>query len=176
MDPLRALQRIEHSAVDGAHLHFCVAFADLVEQPVEPCRDLGAWCPRRSIHSRTVGSDGSADTGGHILAGPHDPGWGSADVGWQAAEALVAQTRQTQETTAAGLPKRVPKSNLVPGSAAPRSQSPAPVKPAAPRSADAVRGRMSNFQSGVRRGRHAKAEPVSTEPPRSTQSRPEEQE
>ncbi|WP_243791440.1 nitrate- and nitrite sensing domain-containing protein [Saccharopolyspora gloriosae] len=119
---------------------------------------------------------GRSDSGGHILATPPDPGWGSADVGWQAAEALVAQTRQTQETTAAGLPKRVPKSNLVPGSAAPRTQSPMPAKPAAPRSADAVRGRMSNFQSGVRRGRHAKAEPVSTEPPRSTPSRPEEQE
>ncbi|MGW0891725.1 nitrate- and nitrite sensing domain-containing protein [Saccharopolyspora sp. NPDC002578] len=119
---------------------------------------------------------GRSDSGGHILATPPDPGWGSADVGWQAAEALVAQTRQTQETTAAGLPKRVPKSNLVPGSAAPRTQSPMPTKPAAPRSADAVRGRMSNFQSGVRRGRHAKAEPVSTEPPRSTPSRPEEQE
>ena len=111
------------------------------QQQAEP---LSGSDPLDTTGSIGVGSDGSADTGGHILAGPHDPGWGSADVGWQAAEALVAQTRQTQETTAAGLPKRVPKSNLVPGSAAPRSQSPAPVKPAAPRSADAVRGRMSN--------------------------------
>ncbi|MCA1193539.1 nitrate- and nitrite sensing domain-containing protein [Saccharopolyspora sp. 6V] len=143
------------------------------EKQAEP---LSGSDPLDTTGSSGAGGESRADTGGHILAGPHDPGWGSADVGWQAAEALVAQTRQTQETTAAGLPKRVPKSNLVPGSAAPRSQSPAPVKPAAPRSADAVRGRMSNFQSGVRRGRHAKAEPVSTEPPRSTPSRPEEQE
>ncbi|WP_346072377.1 sensor histidine kinase [Saccharopolyspora thermophila] len=105
-----------------------------------------------------------------------DPGWGSADVGWKAAEALLQQTQQVQETTAAGLPKRVPKSNLVPGSAAPRSPQSQRRKPATSRSADAVRGRMTNFQQGVRRGRHSKAEPVSTEPPRSNPSRHEEQE
>jgi len=116
------------------------------------------------------GAKNAESTGAPAAA--QDPGWGSADTGWQAAEALVEQSRQVQETTAAGLPKRVPKSNLVPGSAAPRSSSPAPAKPAAARSAEAVRGRMSNFQSGIQRGRHAKAEPVSTEPPR----RPEEQE
>ena len=108
--------------------------------------------------------------------GQPDPGWGSADAGWEAAEALVEPSQQAQSTTSAGLPKRVPQSNLVPGSAA--SQQPeAPAKPAAPRSAEAVRGRMSNFQSGVRRGRHAKAEPDSTEQQsRPNPSRPEEQE
>ncbi|MEB3369291.1 sensor histidine kinase [Saccharopolyspora mangrovi] len=104
-----------------------------------------------------------------------EPGWGQADVGWKAAEALL-QTHEVQETTAAGLPKRVPKTNLVPGSAAPRSPQTPRRKPAAPRSADAVRGRMANFQQGVHRGRHAKSEPVSTELPRSNPSRPEEQE
>ncbi|MGI8309781.1 sensor histidine kinase [Saccharopolyspora hattusasensis] len=101
-----------------------------------------------------------------------DPGWGTADDGWRAAEALL-QTQQVQETTAAGLPKRVPKTNLVPGSAAPQ---PPRRKPATTRSADAVRGRMANFQQGVKRGRHSKAEAVSSEPPRSNPSRPEEQE
>ncbi|MEV6234119.1 nitrate- and nitrite sensing domain-containing protein [Saccharopolyspora shandongensis] len=104
-----------------------------------------------------------------------DPGWGSADDGWRAAEALL-QTQQVQETTSAGLPKRVPKTNLVPGSAAPRTPQTPRRKPATPRSADAVRGRMANFQQGVTRGRHSKAEPVSTETPRSNPSRPEEQE
>ncbi|SFE14194.1 Histidine kinase-, DNA gyrase B-, and HSP90-like ATPase [Actinopolyspora alba] len=104
-----------------------------------------------------------------------DPGWGAGDAGWEAAEALVQQTEQEQEQTAAGLPKRRPKSNLVPGSAT-EHQSPPPSKPAVPRSASAVRGRMSNFQQGVRRGRHAKVEPESTEQSRSIPSRPEEQE
>lgn len=109
-------------------------------------------------------------------AKPEDPGWGSADPGWQAAEAVVEQSQNVQETTSAGLPKRVPKSNLVPGSAAPKPSSSAPRKPAAPRSADAVRGRMSNFQQGIRRGRHHKVEPASTEQSRSIPSRHEEQE
>ena len=137
--------------------------AGQAEQPVGPDPTAGADA-LEAPSGFTATQSASADSA--------DPGWGSADVGWQAAEALVEHARGEQETTSAGLPKRVPKSNLVPGSAAPRSQSPSPAKPAAPRSAEAVRGRMSNFQSGVRRGRHAKAEPVSTEPPR----RPEEQE
>lgn len=104
----------------------------------------------------------------------NESGWGAGDEGWQAAEAL-AQEDQGQEETSAGLPKRRPKSNLVPGSAA-QPQSPPPSKPAVPRSADAVRGRMSNFQQGVRRGRHAKVESDTTEQSRSSASRPEEQE
>ncbi|WP_344127495.1 nitrate- and nitrite sensing domain-containing protein [Saccharopolyspora halophila] len=105
-----------------------------------------------------------------------DPGWGSADVGWKAAEALL-QTPEVQETTSAGLPKRVPKTNLVPGSAAPQTSQQPRKKAAQPRSADAVRGRMANFQQGVTRGRHSKSDPVSTEHPHpKNPSRPEEQE
>ncbi|WP_428829926.1 nitrate- and nitrite sensing domain-containing protein [Saccharothrix syringae] len=80
-----------------------------------------------------------------------------ADEGWQAARALLSKAPET--TTQAGLPKRVPKAQLVPGSAAPRPQE-APERqaqrpPLPPRSADAIRGRMSSLQQGVRRGRHA---------------------
>ncbi|GLZ41503.1 nitrate- and nitrite sensing domain-containing protein [Actinokineospora sp. NBRC 105648] len=82
--------------------------------------------------------------------------WASpGDDGWQRARALLDTTADT--TTTAGLPKRVPKAHLVPGSAAPREETaeqPA-VPPLPPRTADAVRGRMSSFQQGVRRGRHA---------------------
>ena len=105
-----------------------------------------------------------------------DPGWGSADVGWKAAEALLQQDNQPQELTAAGLPKRKPKSNLVPGSAAPSTQPTPRRKPATIRSAEEVRGRMSQFQQGIRRGRHAKVESVSAETPRPNPSRHEEQE
>ncbi len=121
-----------------------------------------------------VGEDTGARDYGQF--GPaHDPGWGSADAGWEAAEALVEHTRQPQQMTSAGLPKRVPKTNLVPGSAAPKSQSGPPSRPTPPRSADAVRGRMSSFQQGVRRGRHARVEDAVSDP-RSNPSRPEEQE
>ncbi|WP_329788014.1 nitrate- and nitrite sensing domain-containing protein [Lentzea sp. DG1S-22] len=79
-----------------------------------------------------------------------------ADEGWHAAQALLNKTPETKTT--AGLPKRTPKAQLVPGSAAPKPQSlsqTAQRPPLPPRSADAVRGRMSSLQSGVKRGRHA---------------------
>ncbi|MPZ80146.1 MAG: HAMP domain-containing protein [Actinophytocola sp.] len=89
---------------------------------------------------------------------PEPAAWTSpGDDGWLAAQALLETTPEAQTT--AGLPKRVPKAQLVPGSAAPRhaeavaETSAAPPLP--PRTADAVRGRMSSFQQGVRRGRHA---------------------
>ncbi|MCG8916745.1 nitrate- and nitrite sensing domain-containing protein [Actinokineospora sp. PR83] len=78
------------------------------------------------------------------------------DDGWQRARALLDTTSDTMTT--AGLPKRVPKAHLVPGSAAPREETAeqsAAAPPLPPRTADAVRGRMSSFQQGVRRGRHA---------------------
>jgi hypothetical protein len=98
-----------------------------------------------------------------------------ADEGWQRAEALLAPV---SETTTAGLPKRVPKAHLVPGSAAPRPEpsgtsgtsgsgrgrqatTAPPSLP--PRTADAVRGRMSSFQQGLRRGRHTLIEAYSGE-------------
>jgi signal transduction histidine kinase len=83
-----------------------------------------------------------------------------ADEGWQLAQASLAPVA---EKTGAGLPKRVPKAHLVPGSAAARPSNPqqSEAPPLPPRSADAVRGRMSSFQRGVRRGRHALIEAYS---------------
>ncbi|MFE2750875.1 nitrate- and nitrite sensing domain-containing protein [Actinosynnema sp. NPDC059335] len=91
-------------------------------------------------------------------AAPAASVWQSpADEGWQAAQALLNKAPET--TTQAGLPKRVPKAQLVPGSAAPSPTSAAERQPQRPplppRSADAIRGRMSSLQQGVRRGRHA---------------------
>lgn len=82
-------------------------------------------------------------------------GWSSpADVGWQAAKAASEPTRGG--ITGSGLPKRVPKANLVPGTAAPDlSAAPqAPVlRPTV--SPEAVRNRLASFQQGVRQGRAA---------------------
>ncbi|MEU6739067.1 sensor histidine kinase [Streptosporangium sandarakinum] len=71
-----------------------------------------------------------------------------ADAGWQAARA--ASEPALGGTTAAGLPKRTPKANLVPGAA---TGTPAPAAPMAPISAERVRSRLSSFQQGIRRGR-----------------------
>jgi signal transduction histidine kinase len=74
-----------------------------------------------------------------------------ADEGWRAAQALAAPS--AGDTTQAGLPRRVPRANLVPGSVGSGggdAEADAPV-----RSPDAVRTRMASFQRGVREGRAA---------------------
>ncbi|MQA86425.1 MAG: HAMP domain-containing protein [Streptosporangiales bacterium] len=73
------------------------------------------------------------------------------DEGWRAAQAVDAPV--AGGTTAAGLPKRVPGANLVPGSV--DAPSPAPDGGPAVRSAAAVRDRLSSFHRGVSEGRAA---------------------
>jgi signal transduction histidine kinase len=70
-----------------------------------------------------------------------------ADAGWEAAE--VAHAPVSGGTTNVGLPKRVPKANLVPGGVG--GTSPAPPAPA--RSAAQTRERLASFQRGVREAR-----------------------
>jgi signal transduction histidine kinase len=82
------------------------------------------------------------------LPEPEEAGWSSpADAGWQAAE--VARAPVFADTTEAGLPKRVPKANLVPGGAGPG----APAPPVPGRSASQTRQRLSSFQQGIRKAR-----------------------
>ena len=78
-----------------------------------------------------------------------EPAWSSpSDQGWEAAAAVSSPA--TGGTTTAGLPKRVPQANLVPGTAAPEAPALAPV-----RSAAATRERFASFQRGIREGRAA---------------------
>ncbi|MEU8142312.1 nitrate- and nitrite sensing domain-containing protein [Nonomuraea sp. NPDC048901] len=78
--------------------------------------------------------------------------WSSAqaDAGWHAAAAAVEPVRDG--ATAAGLPRRVPKANLVPGSAG-ASTAPKDVPPAPPISPDRARNRLASFQKGLRAAR-----------------------
>ncbi|MEU4577274.1 nitrate- and nitrite sensing domain-containing protein [Nonomuraea sp. NPDC023979] len=78
--------------------------------------------------------------------------WGSstADAGWSAAQAAAEPVRDG--ATASGLPKRVPKANLVPGSADTAS-APKGVVPMPTVSPDRVRSRLSSFQQGFRAAR-----------------------
>ncbi|MCF2528602.1 nitrate- and nitrite sensing domain-containing protein [Yinghuangia soli] len=109
-------------------------------------------------------------------------GWYSAgDEGWRAAEA--AREPASGGTTGAGLPRRVPRANLVPGGVggnAPQAAGPVPgartggpAAPSAPgtpggaapvpppgapglsRTPDDVRGRLTNFRRGIQQGRTA---------------------
>lgn len=76
-------------------------------------------------------------------------GWVSpADEGWRAAR--TADSPSSGGETAAGLPRRSPNANLIPGAIPPSTQ------PALPnRSAAAARDRLAGFQRGVTEGRAA---------------------
>jgi hypothetical protein len=77
------------------------------------------------------------------------PTWASpADEGWRAAEAAAAPT--SGGTTLAGLPRRVPQANLIPGTAAETPTIPAPI-----RSPAATRERFASLQRGMREGKAA---------------------
>jgi hypothetical protein len=81
-------------------------------------------------------------------------GWASpADEGWRAAEVVHAPA--SGGTTPAGLPKRIPKANLVPGAAPSAAASSSAPTVMSARSAAATRDRFARYQSGVRRGRAA---------------------
>ncbi|GAA4194294.1 nitrate- and nitrite sensing domain-containing protein [Streptosporangium oxazolinicum] len=86
---------------------------------------------------------------------PAEPeSWTSpGDSGWQAAQAASAPAHGG--TTSAGLPRRTPRANLVPGSVAPLAQPEPSPAPSTPRlSPERVRSRLSSFQEGVRRARN----------------------
>ena len=79
--------------------------------------------------------------------------WSSpGDEGWRAAQAAAKPV--AAGLTQKGLPKRVPKSNLVPGSAGGTGAAKA-APPIPPRSAEEVRGKLSSFHRGLRQGRDA---------------------
>jgi signal transduction histidine kinase len=83
--------------------------------------------------------------------------WSSpADAGWRAAE--VVQAPASAGVTPAGLPKRVPRANLVPGTAQEPSAGQSARPPVPVRSAAATRDRLASYQRGVRRARAAASE------------------
>jgi signal transduction histidine kinase len=106
---------------------------------------------RRSGKPVNTARPAQGGQGGQV-AQPAAQSWTSpADEGWRAAQALAAPS--AGDTTQAGLPRRVPRANLVPGSVGGGggdAEADAPT-----RSPDVVRTRMASFQRGVREGRAA---------------------
>ncbi len=79
-----------------------------------------------------------------------DDDWRSAnDQRWQRAEQL--RKPKAGGVTASGLPRRVPKANLVEGTAEKTPQG----GPQVSRAPEDIRGRLSNLRRGVQRGRSA---------------------
>jgi hypothetical protein len=108
------------------------------------------WFRRSGTTHATAPTAASGTTTGE------EPAWHSspADEGWRAAETVAAPS--TGETTTAGLPRRVPRANLVPGSVGEPGAAPEDNSGGAPsRSAEEVRSRLASFQRGVREARAA---------------------
>jgi hypothetical protein len=81
--------------------------------------------------------------------------WASpADDGWRAAETVASPS--SSGVTEAGLPKRIPQANLVPGAVGSAQTAEASPKPAgSARSPASTRERLASFQRGVAEGRAA---------------------
>jgi signal transduction histidine kinase len=109
---------------------------------------------RRGRHSADRPNSGAAATAGAAAVAPESNtgGWSAsaADEGWRAAEAVSKPA--SGGVTLSGLPKRVPKANLVPGTVGANAE-PAPPPPV--RSAAVTRQRFASFQRGVREARAA---------------------
>jgi len=84
------------------------------------------------------------------------------DEGWKAAE--VVKKPVAAGLTPKGLPKRVPRSNLVPGSADGTGAAKVAPSPIPARSAEAVRSRLASFHNGLRQGRDAAGTPGESQP------------
>jgi hypothetical protein len=121
----------------------------------------GAQTLRLPIYE-SVESDWFRRSGKYVAAGDGTPAssWTSpADEGFRAARAVISPA--AGETTSAGLPRRVPSANLVPGSVgggladqqAKGATGPQPAASSASRSPDEVRSRLAELQQGARRGR-----------------------
>ncbi|MFI1870003.1 sensor histidine kinase [Streptomyces jumonjinensis] len=81
-------------------------------------------------------------------------GWRSSnDERWQRAEKL--REPKAGGVTSSGLPRRVPKANLIEGAAEQTQQQGPPIS----RAPEDVRGRLSNLRRGVQRGRSAGTDP-----------------
>ncbi|MFE9775628.1 nitrate- and nitrite sensing domain-containing protein [Streptomyces sp. NPDC005931] len=129
----------------------------------EPAHSAGheltdAGLPRRgSTASGVNGSGGARTTQQEPPAStPENNGdshWRSAnDERWQQASAL--RKPKAGGVTSSGLPRRVPRANLVEGSAETTPQG----GPQVSRAPEDVRGRLSNLRRGVQRGRNAGSE------------------
>ncbi|WP_067965561.1 sensor histidine kinase [Nocardiopsis trehalosi] len=143
--------------------------------PIPRVNGNGAAAPRAArpapgTHARAEdarpAAPGGVDRGaerGTAPAAPARPArtedeWRSdADRGWKAARSAAEPI--AGGLTSSGLPKRVPKANLVPGTA----PQPENVRQIPTRSADRVRNRFAGLQKGIREGRNRAGDQPSEE-------------
>jgi hypothetical protein len=111
----------------------------------------GVERPATEVPVETAAPEETATAPEETATAPEETWSSPADEGWRAAE--VAQAPVSGGTTAAGLPLRVPKANLVPGTVSSTATAPSPPAPA--RSAARAQERLASFQRGIRSARAA---------------------
>ncbi|MGW5422860.1 nitrate- and nitrite sensing domain-containing protein [Streptomyces sp. NPDC003943] len=119
--------------------------------PAQPARPVGDV-----HHGGNAGNGSAASNGGHGgeagngIAADGSDDWRSAnDERWKRAEKL--RDPKAGGVTSSGLPRRVPKANLVEGAAEHTPQG----GPQVSRAPEDVRGRLSNLRRGIQQGRSA---------------------
>jgi hypothetical protein len=126
------------------------------EQPSRPAAVPHQAQPADSGNGTTRRADPAPARAG----GPAGSPWQTAaDEGWQAARAAESTVASANTTTPAGLPKRTPMAQLVPGGVdrgGPSVQR---------RTPEAVRGLLSAYHRGVQRGRSKDQSTASEETP-----------
>lgn len=129
-----------------------------LREPVGTVGDMGEPTGRNAANGDAMRGDTvrEAHASGPVGEPPASSGWHTAaDEGWQAATQAAEAT--VQETTSAGLPKRRPMAQLVPGGV---EKTAPPVEQR--RSPEAVRGLLSAYHRGVQRGREQVIDPGRT--------------
>ncbi|MEW1864712.1 nitrate- and nitrite sensing domain-containing protein [Streptomyces sp. NPDC088194] len=117
------------------------------QQPSEPSRQPG---PNPQAAPPAGEQPAQESTDPHEQPQPDGTDWRSTnDEHWQRAESV--REPKAGGVTPSGLPRRVPKANLVPGAAAQTPQG----GPQVSRAPEDVRGRLSNLRRGVQQGRTA---------------------
>ncbi|MGW2124795.1 sensor histidine kinase [Streptomyces sp. NPDC001758] len=148
----------ESAQAGDVHEQDSVGFDRPGAAPSESHDLTNAGLPRRgSTANGTNGTGGARRTTPEPPASaPADNGgsdWRSAnDERWQQASSL--RKPKAGGVTSSGLPRRVPKANLVEGAAETTPQG----GPQVSRAPEDVRGRLSNLRRGVQRGRNAGSE------------------
>ncbi|MFC8125146.1 nitrate- and nitrite sensing domain-containing protein [Streptomyces sp. NPDC057302] len=109
-----------------------------------------AGLPRRGSTGAAAGNGSAPAAPADDVFGNNDSSWRTSnDDRWHRAESL--KEPKAGGVTPSGLPKRVPKANLVEGTAEQTPQG----GPQVSRDPEDVRGRLSNLRRGVQRGRSA---------------------
>ncbi|MGP3968523.1 nitrate- and nitrite sensing domain-containing protein [Streptomyces sp. 6N223] len=118
-------------------------------RPDQPASAVPPAASRQAAATESAEASGSTSAGTGVGA-PWRPS--PNDERWRQAEQL--REPSAGGVTTSGLPRRVPRANLVPG-AAQSEQPEAPAGPVVSRAPDAVRGRLTNLRRGIQQGRQA---------------------